>query len=161
MGYGPVAPWRDDLRVGRSSLAAGRERVSNAARDEHGVPWTCRCGRVYRLSVWPMETHGSFGRELTVLPRSETIRGPSAIALDGFQIRVLRSIASGLTDREIAGSLRVSLHRVRYAVRELLAKLSARTRAEAVFVAVSSGLLDRDEAGLDADRPRPSIGSRA
>jgi DNA-binding CsgD family transcriptional regulator len=108
-----------------------------------------------------METNDSFGTELIVVPPSETIEGPFANAIDGFQIRVLRSIAAGLTDREIAGSLRVSLHRVRYAVRELLAKLSARTRAEAVFVAVTSGLLDRDEAGLDADRPRPSIGSRA
>ena len=135
--------------------------MSHAADDPHGVPWTCRCGRVYRLMVWPTETNGSSGTELIVLPGSETIEGPRSIDLDGFQIHVLRSIASGLTDREIAGSLQVSLHRVRYAVREMLARLSARTRAEAVFVAATSGLLERDEAGIATHRARPRIGARA
>jgi DNA-binding NarL/FixJ family response regulator len=93
--------------------------------------------------------NASTGGDLVFLPHSEIVRRSHAKDLDDFQIRVPGSIASGLTDREIAAALRVSLHRIRYAVRDLIAKLSARTRAEAVFVTVTAGLLDGSDADLE------------
>jgi DNA-binding CsgD family transcriptional regulator len=68
----------------------------------------------------------------------ESVVGLSATGiLSGFQVRVLELIASGMTDEAMAQSLGVSVHRVRYAVRDLIIRLSAHNRAEAVFIATT------------------------
>jgi DNA-binding NarL/FixJ family response regulator len=46
-----------------------------------------------------------------------------------------------MTDRETAQAMHVSLNRVRYAVRDLITRMSAHSRSEAVFIAASHGLL--------------------
>ena len=58
-----------------------------------------------------------------------------------FQISVLEQIASGMTDRGTALALHAPLSRVRYAIRELIIRLAAHNRAEAVFIAAKRGLL--------------------
>jgi DNA-binding NarL/FixJ family response regulator len=54
---------------------------------------------------------------------------------------VLHLIAGGMTDREVAQAMRVSLSRERYAVRDMITRLSAHNRAEAVYMAATGGLL--------------------
>lgn len=96
--------------------------------------WACVCGRRYRVAVVALE------------PADERSQGPLPACRDGsllsdFQVRVLNLIAGGMTDREAARVMQVSLSRERYAVRELISRMSARTRAEAVYMAATRGLL--------------------
>jgi DNA-binding NarL/FixJ family response regulator len=98
--------------------------------------WTCSCGRGYRVSVAPLVLTEYQEREsepLVVLPEAPT--------LSDFQIQVLALIAGGMTDRGVAQALHVPVNRVRYAVRDLITRLSAHNRAEAVFIAARRGLL--------------------
>ncbi|MGI5166931.1 response regulator [Spirillospora sp. CA-253888] len=71
-------------------------------------------------------------------------RRPGARALTGVTDRereVLRLVAAGLTNAEIAGRLRLSLPTVKTHVSRLLAKLHARDRTQLVIVAYETGLV--------------------
>jgi DNA-binding CsgD family transcriptional regulator len=105
--------------------------------------WRCRCGQVYRLSITQLDPVGDvFSDDVALLP--------DAGSLSDFQMDVLALIANGRTDNGVAQALGVSVHRVRYAVRDLVTRLSAHSRAEAVFIAVRHGF-------LGAKRPRIPI----
>ncbi len=70
----------------------------------------------------------------------------SEVAIDGITDRerdVLRLIAEGLSNTEIAERLRLSLPTVKTHVGRLLSKLHARDRAQLVIVAYESGLAGR------------------
>jgi DNA-binding CsgD family transcriptional regulator len=70
-------------------------------------------------------------------------RSPSpAAALTSRQLDVLRGVARGLTDKEIAGELSLSPRTVEMHVARALAALDCRSRAEAVRKATAIGLLD-------------------
>jgi DNA-binding NarL/FixJ family response regulator len=80
--------------------------------------------------------------------RSEPLRPLSGV-LDGVTDRereVLTLIATGLSNVEISGHLRLSLATVKTHISRLLAKLQARDRAQLVIVAYEAGLV----------RPKPS-----
>ncbi len=85
------------------------------------------------MLVEPDSSEGQLQDPVIILPETS--------ALSEFQVLVLGLVARGMTDREAAQTLRVSVHRVRYAVRDAITRLSARSRAEAVFMAVKHGLL--------------------
>lgn len=70
--------------------------------------------------------------------------------LTPLEASVLRLVAEGATDREVAKALDMGYHQVRHAARSAMAALSARSRAEAVYRAVGSGLLPLPE----GDGPR-------
>ena len=94
----------------------------------------CSCGRKYGVFAAPSDsTHDGSEEHVLVLPE------PSA--LTAFQVRVLQLIARGMTDGEAAQELHVSVHVVRHAVRELITRLAAHNRAEAVFIAAKRGFL--------------------
>lgn len=57
---------------------------------------------------------------------------------------MLRLVASGNSNREIAGSLRISEHTVARHMRNVLAKPGVSTRAAAISNALDRGLLDPD-----------------
>jgi DNA-binding CsgD family transcriptional regulator len=61
--------------------------------------------------------------------------------LSSMERRVLTRVAAGMTDREVACSLDASVGQVRYAVRDSITRLGARTRTEAVAIAISHGLI--------------------
>jgi DNA-binding NarL/FixJ family response regulator len=107
--------------------------------------WTCRCGQTYRLSLAPLGSEREGPEQLVLLPEATT--------LSPFQLRVLGLVAAGMTDREASRALQVSLDRVRYAVREVITRLSARSRAEAVFIATTKGIL-ATVSGQDASAGR-------
>ena len=54
---------------------------------------------------------------------------------------MLRLVAQGLTNREIAGQLGLGEHVVKGHVKAILARLEARNRLEAVLIAKERGLI--------------------
>nr|WSX53815.1 response regulator transcription factor [Streptomyces sp. NBC_00974] len=62
-------------------------------------------------------------------------------ALTGREEEVLRSMATGLSNPDIAGSLMVSLETVKTHVGNVLTKLGAQNRTHAVVIAYESGLV--------------------
>ncbi|MER5727452.1 response regulator transcription factor [Streptomyces sp. NPDC002138] len=62
-------------------------------------------------------------------------------ALTGREEEVLRSMATGLSNPEIAASLRVTLETVKTHVGNVLTKLGAQNRTHAVVIAYESGLV--------------------
>lgn len=68
--------------------------------------------------------------------------GPSdAPSLSGQEIRLLQLVAQGLTNREIAARMYLSPHTVKDYLSEVMGKLGAKNRAEAVLLATKRGLL--------------------
>lgn len=61
-------------------------------------------------------------------------------ALSGREIEVIRLLAQGLSNKEIAKALSISENTVKTHVRHIFSKLDLRSRAEAAAYAVSSGL---------------------
>jgi DNA-binding NarL/FixJ family response regulator len=61
-------------------------------------------------------------------------------ALTRRELEVLRLVASGLTNRQIADRLVLSVHTVERHVNNLYRKLGVRNRAEATVLAIRRGL---------------------
>jgi DNA-binding NarL/FixJ family response regulator len=74
---------------------------------------------------------------------SGTVRKPRAGSLSERECEVLEQIARGHSIEDIAGELYLSPHTVRTHIKNILRKLGARTRAHAVALAISGGLIDR------------------
>jgi DNA-binding NarL/FixJ family response regulator len=66
---------------------------------------------------------------------------PGAGDLTGREVEVLRLVAAGLSNTEIAGRLIISLETVKTHVGNLLTKLGATNRTQAVIAAYESGLV--------------------
>lgn len=62
-------------------------------------------------------------------------------ALTPRELQVLRMLADGLGNKEIAGQLGISDHTAKFHVAQILAKLSAGSRAEAVAIGIRRGLV--------------------
>ena len=62
-------------------------------------------------------------------------------ALTPRELDVLRLVARGLGNKEIAAELDLSAHTVKYHLASVLAKLGVRSRAEAVSRGIRTGLL--------------------
>ncbi|MFD3557142.1 response regulator [Streptomyces goshikiensis] len=79
-------------------------------------------------------------RMVTARPLASTAALPRA-ALTGREEEVLRLMATGLSNPEIAGSLSVTLETVKTHVGNVLTKLRAQNRTHAVVIAYESGLV--------------------
>ena len=74
--------------------------------------------------------------------RFEALREPDEPALlTPRELEVLRDVADGLTNKEIAGHLGISLHTVKFHVESLMRKLVVSSRAEAVSKSMRLRLL--------------------
>ena len=62
-------------------------------------------------------------------------------ALTARELEILEMLAEGMSNRAIAGRLKISRHTVKFHVAAILAKLAARSRTEAVTLGVRQGLL--------------------
>jgi len=62
-------------------------------------------------------------------------------ALTPRELQVLRMLADGLGNKEIAGRLGISDHTAKFHVTQILAKLGAATRTEAVTIGIRRGLV--------------------
>ena len=81
-------------------------------------------------------------------PRPSTKENPHG--LTSRQMEVLALMSDGLANSEIADRLFISPKTVDHHVSAILAKLEAHTRAEAVSLALQSGLISKDR-----ERPTP------
>lgn len=77
------------------------------------------------------------GRRFEALPEPD-----EPALLTPREIEVLRDVADGLTNKEIAGHLGISLHTVKFHLESLMRKLSASSRAEAVSKSMRLRLLE-------------------
>ena len=78
------------------------------------------------------------------LPGSEPGRGPGGVlveALTARELQVLRMLAEGLANKEIAGRLGISENTAKFHVAQILGKLGAATRAQAVAAGIRRGLV--------------------
>ncbi len=80
-------------------------------------------------------------------PRLDAQRSPSDATdfnpdLTPREYDVLKCLAEGMTDKEIAATLSISLHTVKTHVRNILSKLHASNRYQAARLAQKKGLLD-------------------
>ena len=57
------------------------------------------------------------------------------------ELEVLELLARGLSNRDIAGVLGISAHTAKFHVAQILAKIGAATRAEAVLLGIQRGLI--------------------
>jgi DNA-binding CsgD family transcriptional regulator len=66
---------------------------------------------------------------------------PEHEPLTAREIEVFELLAKGLSNREIGGVLGISAHTAKYHVAQILAKVGAATRAEAVHAGLRAGLI--------------------
>ncbi len=77
-----------------------------------------------------------------VAKRGETAQAPPSPRLTGREMEVLRLVARGMNNRDIARSLFISENTVKNHVRNILEKLQLHSRMEAVVYAVREKLLE-------------------
>ena len=71
----------------------------------------------------------------------EQLDNKETTGLSDREIEVIRLLASGARDKEIAAQMSVTTHTVKFHLKNVYRKLGVRTRAEAVRVAGERGLL--------------------
>ncbi len=84
--------------------------------------------------------------DLVVSERVVSTAAPGAAlqagaALTARELEVLRLVARGLSNKEIAADLRITTHTVKYHLAAVLEKLGVRSRTEAVSLGVRRGLV--------------------
>ena len=84
--------------------------------------------------------------DLVVSERVVSTAAPGAVAQPGAaltarELEVLRLVARGLSNKEIAADLRITTHTVKYHLAAVLEKLGVRSRTEAVSLGVRKGLV--------------------
>ena len=76
-----------------------------------------------------------------IRPGQQSELDPSGQILTPREIEVLRMIADGLGNKEIASKLSISDHTVKFHISSIFAKLSASNRAKAVTLGIRHGLI--------------------
>ena len=83
--------------------------------------------------------------DLVVSERVVSTAAPGAVsqggALTARELEVLRLVARGLSNKEIAADLGITTHTVKYHLAAVLEKLGVRSRTEAVSLGVRTGLV--------------------
>jgi DNA-binding NarL/FixJ family response regulator len=132
------------LRAGASGFLlkdATREQLANAVRTVH---WGSSL-------LAPAVTQRLVERFCRTPPAAEALR-TAARLLSPREVEVLRLVAAGLSNAEIAGRLYLGEATVKSHVAHLLAKLSLRDRVQLVAWAYESGFVQPGDA---AERPAP------
>jgi DNA-binding NarL/FixJ family response regulator len=83
----------------------------------------------------------SQARRLVGQSRQRQIEDEIEEALTPRELEVLRMVADGLGNKEIAGRLGISNHTAKFHVAQILAKFGAGSRAEAVAIGMRRGLV--------------------
>jgi DNA-binding NarL/FixJ family response regulator len=136
-------------RAGDLTAAAGRFEQAAALYEEGGAPYeTARARLELADTLSAMGQQAVAQREAAqARQRLEQLAGSGAPgtrrkqALTDRQVEILRLVAQGLSNPEIAERLRLSDHTVKRHVANLLTKLSLPSRAAAAAYAAKAGLL--------------------
>jgi len=130
------AAWRE----GEARLLDDRQRAAASRPLRAAAEAAERLGadplrqRVLRLAEWGRLDLGEHAPEAPAVP--------APAGLTTRELQVLRLLADGLTDREIAERLVISVKTASHHVSHILGKLNARGRVEAASKAQQLGLLD-------------------
>jgi len=124
----------DDARVVAAALAAG---CSGFVTKDASIESLADAVRAVArgAAVFPAER---LAHALAGAPNERTVGS----ALTGRERQVLGLLAEGSSTEEIAAGLYLSMHTVRNHVRNILTKLHARTKLEAVVIAARAGIVD-------------------
>jgi len=79
---------------------------------------------------------------LAQLPQAPAASSPVAVLLSERERSILRLLATGMANEQIAAAVFLSVNTVKWHIRRILDKLAARNRSEAVFIARQAGLID-------------------
>ena len=86
-------------------------------------------------------TVAGFAVTLPRLPAGVPEVAPGVEHLTAREVEILRLMARGQRNKQVAAQLNISQHTVKYHVSAVMAKLGARTRTEAVTIGVTRGLV--------------------
>ena len=147
-GLSGVAAVRELTR----SLPAARLVVFTAYADDEKIVGAVRAGaRGYVLKGTPAadlakairEVHagGSYLPPPIAAVLAAQVREPHRTALTAREREVLRFVADGLSNKQIARRLTITERTVKYHINSVMTKLSAENRAQAVAIAGRRGLL--------------------
>jgi ATP/maltotriose-dependent transcriptional regulator MalT len=129
----------------RALLQASQAALDRADRDD-AATWLARAaGLADDLGVDPLRRQiDSLARRARLgLPAGPSARQPPGIAgLTAREAEVLRLVAAGRSNRDIAGELFISAKTVTVHVSNILAKLHATSRTEAAAIAHQAGIAD-------------------
>jgi len=95
------------------------------------------------MAVRLLEEFGALARQTPHAPTPE----PTAEELTSREVDVLKLVAQGLGNKEIAAELNLSEHTVKTHLRNILDKLHLRSRAHAAAYAVQAGLVRQVRSG--------------
>ena len=126
------------VRSGLPSVALGTEGDNHSAKLPRDAPaeQIDAALRAVAVGLTVSVAEGSERRfEALAEPDEPTLLTPR-------EIEVLRDVADGLTNKEIAGHLGISLHTVKFHLESLMRKLGASSRAEAVSKSMRLRLLE-------------------
>jgi predicted ATPase/DNA-binding CsgD family transcriptional regulator len=155
-------PWLARTRLACATVLHDRHDALCGARSD-------RCdhrGRAHDLAEQALTTARGLGMLMVVVQSEDLLadlaayqpatgpdeapaqpRGAAAPAgLTPREVEVLRLLAAGHTNRELAGALVVTVNTVQTHLQRIYAKIGARSRSEAVAFAVRHGLTRTDEA---------------
>lgn len=90
-------------------------------------------------AIWTVTTGGTFMSE--AIEKIANLRGPGARILTKREIASLRGAAEGLSNKQIASDLGISERTIKFHFGNILNKLNASSRGEAVAIARRYGLL--------------------
>jgi two-component system, NarL family, response regulator YdfI len=127
----PDANWTSRALRGEVRAILARE----ASREE--IHWAIHAARYGMVLLDPDIAKDLLtGSRLVVEPIQETVE-----ELTPREIEVLRMMAEGLGNKEIAVRLGISDHTVKFHISSILAKIGASTRTEAVTLGIRRGLI--------------------
>lgn len=121
--------------------------------EEPGAAMVRNAARMHIYSVLPMEvttqalvaaiaaTVAGFAVTLPREPSPTVDATPGSEHLTAREVEILRLIARGHRNKQVAAQLNISEHTVKFHISSVMAKLGARTRTEAVTIGVTRGLV--------------------
>src|SRR5262249_38202820 len=131
----PTEPAADDRPLWKSAIAGARARLG---ADAFAAAWAA--GRAVTPDRAVAEARVAIGAEAA--PASPTGQGPSTVhgGLTARELEVLRLVATGRSNREVAAALFISVPTVKRHLTTVLAKLGLPSRAALVAYAHTHGL---------------------
>jgi len=147
----------DDFVSGVANRGSLREIFSETPTvllvEDPGAAIERSAARMHIYTVLPMEvtthqlaaaigaTSAGFAVTLPRVPAARVDATPETEHLTAREVEILRLMARGHRNKQVATQLNISEHTVKFHISSVMAKLGARTRTEAVTIGVTRGLI--------------------